>query len=151
MVGKNTACIKKEGQVRGRSVSIHKTSFKKMDCINVEDKYEVISLRVIKKFKKINYCFVGHERALCPCSLQIPQSLCLLEGGALVSVGAEVTLGIVQEEVVAEEKTEVVTEEETEVVAVEDEVVVLAGGGSTTGLGQVISLAVSGQNSLILL
>ena len=99
-----------------------------------------------------NYSFLGHERALCPCSLHIPHSLGRLAGGTPVSVVEEEdTVGVVVLVVVL-----VVVVEEDAVVdvlaAVEVLVVGLVTVGSgSAGLGQVVSLHSSGQNSRILL
>ena len=100
---------------------------------------------------------------MCPCSLQIPHSLGRLAGGTLVSSAVE---GVVEVRVVEVEEEE---REDTVVVAVvaedpvaceltdmervvEDaEVVLVAVGSGMEGLGQVVSLLSSGQNSQILL
>ena len=103
-------------------------------------------------------------RALYPCSLQIPHSLGRLAGGTLVSVE-----GVVEEEEVRVLEENEEGREDTVVVAVvaedpvacelagvervvEDAEVVLASVVSgMEGLGQVVSLLSSGQNSQILL
>ena len=90
-----------------------------------------------------NYSFLGHERALCPCSLHIPHSLGRLAGGTPVSVVAEEdTVGVVVEE---DAVVDVLAAVEVLVVGL-----VTVGSGSA-GLGQVVSLHSSGQNSRILL
>ena len=101
-----------------------------------------------------NYSFLGHERALCPCSLHIPHSLGRLAGGTPVSVVEEEGTGTVG--VVALVVVVVVVVEEDAVVGVLAAVEVLVIGLVTVGsgsadLGQVVSLHSSGQNSRILL
>ena len=106
---------------------------------------------MIHKHPHKNYSFLGHERALCPCSLHIPHSLGRLAGGTPVSVVEEEgTVGVVVLLVVV-----VVVVEDT-VVGVLAAVEVLVIGLVTVGsgsadLGQVVSLHSSGQNSRILL
>ena len=93
-----------------------------------------------------DYTFLGHFRALCPSSLQIPQSRGRL---ALVSLSSPVV------EAVAE-TTEVVVEVAVVgygVAAALGRTVVAAAGvtSGSVGSGQVESLHLSGQNSRILL
>ena len=94
-----------------------------------------------------NYFFLGHERALCPCSLHIPHSLGRLAGGTPVAVVEEDTVGVVVVVVVVVEDTVVTVLAAVEVLVVG---LVTVGSGSA-GLGQVVSLHSSGQNSRILL
>ena len=95
---------------------------------------------------------MGQARALCPCYLQIPHSRGLLAGGALVSetVGEEeedtVTVeGVVVTEVVVAFRPVKALVRAGEAVVAEDE------GSGSAGLGQVIPLHSSGQNSRILM
>ena len=81
------------------------------------------------------------EHALCPCSLQRPQSLCFLGGGSLKSAVAVVQVAMALELVVM---LVVVVVDLVEVV------VVCTGGSGTLGMGHVSSLTPSRQNSLIL-
>lgn len=100
-----------------------------------EDKAEVQNNK-----ERGSYFLVGHERALCPCSLQIPHLLGLLGGGSH-SPDEVMKLVVVVELVV-------VTVVVVPLLLVEG-VVVTAEGSGTLGLGQVTSFASSGQNSLI--
>ena len=72
------------------------------------------------------YYFLGHERELCPCSLQIPQSLGLLGGGA---PGTELVPDAVEPAVEAVETVVLA------VVVVAELVLVVAVG---SGFGQVV-------------
>ena len=72
------------------------------------------------------YYFLGHERELCPCSLQIPQSLGLFGGG---TPGTELVPDTVEETV----ETVVLA-----VVVVAELVLVVAVGSGTSGFGQVV-------------
>ena len=98
--------------------------------------------------------FLGHERALCPVSLQIPHSLGLFAGGALVSesVGVEEEVAVAKAGVVVEVVVVVVAVVEVpvpeEVLVAEDDEV--AGGSGSAGLGQVIARYISETNSAIL-
>ena len=77
------------------------------------------------------YVLAGHDRALCPVSLQIPQSR------GLFARGSEVVEGSAEKEVVVVERGVVVEG--------------FVPGSGAVGSGQVMSLDSSGQNSLILL
>ena len=80
-------------------------------------------MKIYIQIQTNSYFLVGHEQALCPCSLQIPQCLGLLVG-SLGPAGAVVVIEVV-----------------VEVVTVE--LVVSTEGSGILGLGQVISLTTS--------
>ena len=96
----------------------------------------------------IETILLGHEQALCPCSLHIPHSLGRLAGGTPVSVVEEEdTVGVVVVVLVVVEDTVVSVLAAVEVLVVG----LLTVGSGSAGLGQVGSLHSSGQNSRILL
>ena len=85
------------------------------------------------------YYFLGHERELCPCSLQIPQSLGLFGGG---TPGTELVPDAVEPAVEAVEAVETVVLAVVvvaELVMVAELVLVVAVGSGTPGFGQVVS------------
>ena len=82
------------------------------------------------------YYFLGHERELCPCSLQIPQSLGLFGGG---TSGRELVPDAVEPAVEAVETVVLAVVVVAELVMVAELVLVVAVGSGTPGFGQVVS------------